>query len=138
MTRDRFGEIAAIGSPLYPGSGIFAARLRGAVERQRAVDGVLAGASRLARRMLDAGLAAQRRARLRRQALRDLRALDDHLLADLGLSRPQLDAVASGLMQRQCASAGAAVRLSADRDSRCRRRGVVLRRCGAGARPCPA
>lgn len=130
MSEYRSQRSDAIEDPLTFGTGFAVARLRGAKDRLQAVDDALAAALRLAGRLLGRTQAALERSRRRRLALRDLRALDDHLLADLGLSRPLLSVVASDLVR-------------AGRPAETTRRGgrsqaAKRQRCGPRLKTCPA
>jgi uncharacterized protein YjiS (DUF1127 family) len=110
LDRDSRGQTPAANRNLTP-RGLGRAGVAPALGRD------LAGLARLARRFILEPLARRRR---RRIAIEQLRSLDDHLLADIGLTRGQIEPAVDGMLARRDKpwrrSVGPAVRADEARD----------------------
>lgn len=102
---------------LVPGTGISLDefqryQLRGRQLQARAMASALSGLAGAIVRPLKTLVAAYGRSQRLARATRQLAALDDHLLQDIGIRRESIPAAAAGLMSRPAHAEPAAVRLA--------------------------
>lgn len=76
----------------------------------RAMAAAISGLFRGARRFIAKLVTGVRQARLQAAAVSELAAMDDRLLADIGIRRDNIEAAVAGLMSRQAAAEAAPVR----------------------------